>query len=459
MRRYRIEQVLGRGGFGTVYKAMLTAAGDFQKPVALKVLNDDMVGRSGVLERLKDEARLLGLLHHRAIVQVDGLARLDGRWAVVMEYVEGVSLKELLSTGPVPVGPTLLIAAEVSGALDAAWRRLGPSGQPLRLLHRDIKPSNIQLTPNGDVKLLDFGVARADLDSREAETKRHLVGSLPYMAPERFELDDGPAGDVYSLGVSLCELLGADINGRTRPRVDEHRRRVEQLMDPLPDLPPSLSDLLLSMLAYAPSDRPGARDCERRATQLFAELGQGLWLHDYAETAVPPVLADRPVLQDTLTGTLLAEAEDDSAQHTFLVALDDPPPKAPVEDKRGGVLGWLAGGGLALGLLCAGSFGATIAGTWALTETSGWQEETSVEVDETLLDMKRRCSLLPDNAESRQLTAQLAAALEDPTRKNIGLFELASLESEFDGAVKDGFLSEPEMMQVLAVLQDGMRDW
>jgi tRNA A-37 threonylcarbamoyl transferase component Bud32 len=458
MRRYRIEQVLGRGGFGTVYKAMLTAAGDFQKPVALKVLNEDMVDRSGVLERLKDEARLLGLLHHRAIVQVDGLARLDGRWAVVMEYVEGVSLRELLSTGPIPVGPTLLIAAEVSGALDAAWRRLGPSGQPLRLLHRDIKPSNIQLTPNGDVKLLDFGVARADLDSREAETKRHLVGSLPYMAPERFELDDGPAGDVYSLGVSLCELLGAQISGRTRPRPDEHARRVDSLVTQLPTLPPSLRDLLLSMLAYEPADRPGARDCERMATQLFAELGGGLWLHDYAENAVPPVLKDRPMLQDVLTGTLLAEAEDASAQHTFLVPFDEPKP-AQAPEKRGGLLGWLAGGGMALGLLCAGSIAATVGGTWALTETSGWQEETSVEVDETLLDMKRRCSLLPDNAETRQMTAQLEAALDDPTRKNIGLFELASLESEFDGAVKDGFLSEPEMMQVLAVLQDGMRDW
>lgn len=458
MRSYRIEGVLGRGGFGTVYKALLRAAGDFQKPVALKVLNDDLSDNAAILARLKDEARLLGMLHHRAIVQVDGLARLEGRWAVVMEYVEGVSLKELLVSGPVPVGPALLIGAEVSGALDAAWRRLGPSGQPLCLLHRDIKPSNIQLTPNGDVKLLDFGVARANLDTREAETRQHLMGSLPYMAPERFELDDGPAGDVYSLGVSLCELLGAQVSGRTRPRAEEHSQRVSLLLDQL-EVPAPLEALLRSMLAYSPSDRPGARDCERTMTRLFPELGQELWLHDYAEHAVPPVMKDRPVLDDALTGTLLTEGGSDDPAETFLIAVAEAP-TAPVErPRKGGLLGWLAGGGLALVALCAGGAVLGVGGLWAISESEGWQREVSVEVDERLLAMDRRCELLPDNAASRQLEAQLQVALHSPDRHNLGLWEMGVLESEFNQATVDGYLSEPEMLAVVAVLQEGMRAW
>ena len=418
----------------------------------------------GVLERLKDEARLLGLMHHRAIVQVDGLTRLQGRWAVVMEYVEGVSLKELLSTGPLPLGPALLIGAEVSGALDAAWRRRGPSGQPLRLLHRDIKPSNIQITPNGDVKLLDFGVARADLDSREAETRRHLMGSLPYMAPERFELEDGPGGDMYALGISLCELLGADVKGRTRPRPEPHAQRVHQLMEQLPDLPASFAALLRRMLDYDPGQRPGARAFEREATQLFASIGGGLWLHDFAEDAVPPVLASRPVMQDVLTGTLLGEAEDDETAHTFLVPLPADAPRNGTFDeapaRRGaGVMAWLAGGGLLLVLGCLGAGCASIVGAWAFSESTLWQEQTAVEVDETLRNLHRRCDLLHENAERDQLEVQLAMALEDPKRRNIGLWEISHLEAEFDRVANDGYLSEAEMLGVLAVLQAAMRDW
>ncbi len=107
-RRYKVLEAVGRGGFGTVYKAALLGPGGFRKTVALKVLNPEIAEKEDLAARLRDEARMLGLLKHRAIVHVDGLQRLADRWALVMEFVEGVDLKHLLTrTGPMPVGPAL----------------------------------------------------------------------------------------------------------------------------------------------------------------------------------------------------------------------------------------------------------------------------------------------------------------------------------------------------------------
>jgi serine/threonine-protein kinase len=199
-----VVEAVGRGGFGTVYRAELMGPSGFRKQVALKVLNPDLPEAIGVAERLRDEARLLGMLRHRAIVQVDGLHLLNGRWTVVMEFVEGVDLKQLLAeVGPLSPGLALEIVQEVANALHYAYElsadhsvsvratraadgSLSVSGG-LRLLHRDIKPGNIQLTAAGEVKVLDFGVARADFADREAQTQSIYFGSLNYMAPERLD--------------------------------------------------------------------------------------------------------------------------------------------------------------------------------------------------------------------------------------------------------------------------------
>ena len=129
--------MLGRGGFGTVYKAEFVGDGGFTKKVALKVLNPDLENVEEVARRFRDEARMLGLIRHRAIVQVDGLVRLSGRWAVIMEYVEGVSLKPIITADRVPPSAALQIAGELAGALDVAYNAPGPEGGPHLLVSRD----------------------------------------------------------------------------------------------------------------------------------------------------------------------------------------------------------------------------------------------------------------------------------------------------------------------------------
>lgn len=129
-----------------VYRAAMLGADGFEKPVAIKLLRlagSDPRFAAEAQQRFRDEARLLGLLRHRAIVQVDSLVYIGGHQAVVMELVDGVSMRALVKRAPVPEGPSFEIVAEVSAALDAAWHRPGPAGRPLNVCHRDLKPANL----------------------------------------------------------------------------------------------------------------------------------------------------------------------------------------------------------------------------------------------------------------------------------------------------------------------------
>ncbi len=312
-RRYEVIGPVGKGGFGTVYRARFLGQGGFSKVVALKVLNRDMADLDEVLARLRDEARVLGLLRHRAIVQADRLVRLGERWAVVMEFVEGVDLKRILADGPVPPGSALEIVGEVAGALHAAWNTPGPDGKPLHLIHRDIKPSNIVLTAYGELKVLDFGIARADFGAREAETKAFGMGSLPYMAPERLDFRDTAAADVYALGVVFFELVTGRAFGRASAVPARHAKHVDSALRFLIDRGLAQRDMLLflgSLLAYDPDDRPTARQLERMCVNLRKRFDDEA-LRYFAEATVPRLAESAKVLPpDALTGSSLVEQSE-----------------------------------------------------------------------------------------------------------------------------------------------------
>ena len=343
-RRYAIQHRLGGGGFGVVYLADMLATGGFRKPVALKVLHDTLRGEAAedAARRLRDEARVLGLVRHRAIVHVDGLIQLGGRWALIMEYLPGVSLDRLMDQGPVPVGPALEIIGECAAALDAAAKAPGPDGQPLGLAHRDIKPPNIQLTAKGEVKVLDFGIAKADFGSRESNTTSRFSFTRGYTAPERMirmldeeerELStDGPEVDVYSLGVVLYEMVARIPYGQRPPFEEQCNELLEERLAAVADrnFPPELLLLIRQMLDYDPIHRPSASEVEHSCWELHRSLPpETERLLHWAGDMVPPLGGSFPEdSDDPLVGTTVTEAGATTAK----VAAAEPEAPEPASE-------------------------------------------------------------------------------------------------------------------------------
>ncbi len=380
--RFRVLALVGEGGFGRVYRARLETSDGFSKDVAVKILTDESPV-PGLLKRFRDEARLLGLLRDRAIVKADPPSRIGGRWSVVMEFVDGVSLGALVDTVPVPPGVALEIIGEVARALGHAWHQEGPEGQPLHLLHRDIKPDNIQITPAGEMRILDFGIARADFQGREYQTRHALGGTPGYIAPERLHGIELPAGDVYSLGVVLHEAVT-----RVRPRLqpafvdDSGQARVVVPRLEVPDLhwadPHAMAVLELAarMRLEDPTLRPTPREVEDFCRQLRNTL-PAPWLRDWAETHVPHRHELPP---DGLVGQVLAQTTEPGAYERAPVTDDallhsTKAPLARVSRGTGGVaLGAMLGTGLTLvlfaGFVSAG-LGAAGVYLWRADEAPG----------------------------------------------------------------------------------------
>ena len=313
---YHLEQVIGRGGFGTVYRAELRGPSGFSKIVAVKLLNHEAAANTDLAQRLRDEARMLGLVQHRAIVQVDRLVQLDGRWAVVMEFVPGFDLQAILDRhGPLPPAAALECIEEVASALHVAYAAapgLDPeSSEPMRLVHRDVKPANIRITPSGAVKLLDFGIARAHFPAREARTESLRFGSMNYMSPLRLAMeDDGHAGDVYALGAVLYEMITGRAVGMASHHETAHHKIVEDALERLhaEGASADLVALVGAALAYEADDRPDARTFMAAARHLRTEQTPRPSLLEWVDHTFPDLVANAPTPDDdTETGRQLYE--------------------------------------------------------------------------------------------------------------------------------------------------------
>jgi serine/threonine protein kinase len=255
-RKFYLQERLGAGAFGEVYLAEQDSGAGFRKRVALKVLNAHVQGFAEAGRRMRDEARILGRLSHRNIVSVHDLVKLGDQWAVVMDYVPGADLERMVeallrSDEHFPVAAALEIGAAVADAMHGAFVTDDGKGGTLGVVHRDIKPSNVLVTPDGDVKVLDFGVARVNLETRESRTGLR-VGTERYMSPQRICGDeDGLAGDVYALGATLAELILRDPMGRTPVEDSRHAVFVEEIVDRLRDhvqAPPEVVEELLTLI-------------------------------------------------------------------------------------------------------------------------------------------------------------------------------------------------------------------
>lgn len=313
-RTFVLLQRLGRGGFGEVWHALVEGERGWRE-VAVKLLRGDVDPGGQAARRLEDEARLLESLRHPVFPWFLGVTELDGQTALVSELIEGADLDKCLQAG-MPVRAVAEAIADVATALEAAWSRvvLRPDGAgPLRLVHRDIKPSNLRVSREGQIKLLDFGIAWTDQLTREAHTSTgSMIGSPPYMAPERFSsASPDPAADVYALGCVLYEAitgrrLWREVSLHTIAGImiepDRHSRALQPRLSALPDdLHPPLRALLLDMLAFEPTDRPDHPTVAHALTAMADALpGPGLrgWCRAHPWPTTTPDPATRRTLRE-----------------------------------------------------------------------------------------------------------------------------------------------------------------
>ncbi len=341
---FAFEACIGRGGFGEVYIATMTSPSGLRRTVAIKTLNATAAPNTDAVRRLRDEARLLAALHHRAILQVHDLVTLRERHALVTEYVEGQDLSALLAEPP-PRRVGVEIIGEVAGALHAAYTTPAPdTGLPMHLVHRDIKPSNIRIARSGGVKLLDFGIAVSPSVRREARTSTGLIiGTAGYIAPERFTEEELlPASDVYALGCVLYELLGGgqlyrDVTRRQLTsmsvREEEHAAFVAAAVARLRDVQRPVAELLERVLAFDPQRRPDAEALEAACDELAGELeGPHLrrWARDRDWPESPAVSGEWTGLSLKATAVEAAPGDTvDLAQGDETLMFDGLTPDAP----------------------------------------------------------------------------------------------------------------------------------
>ncbi|MCA9129473.1 MAG: protein kinase [Planctomycetales bacterium] len=246
--RYRIERLLGQGGMGTVYKALDT---ELNRTLAIKVLSN--TSDAAQVRRFEREASALSKLTHPNVVPIltSGVST-DGRQFIVMPFVDGKSLQQALTAGPLQPKRAAEIVKQVALGLEAAHRQ--------GLMHRDVKPSNILVDArDGTAKLLDFGLVRSVDDETLTQTEV-LCGTPLYMAPERGDKSqqDNALSDVYSLGITLYQCITGSVPFRGSPLevLEQHRReepvaprRLNRAIDR------ELETICLKTLAKSPADR------------------------------------------------------------------------------------------------------------------------------------------------------------------------------------------------------------
>jgi serine/threonine protein kinase len=261
---YRLLEELGRGGMGHVYKALHTK---LDRVVAMKVLPRSRVGDPKAIARFEREIKVVARLSHPNIVQAYDARELDGMPVLVMEFVDGLDLAEIVRrVGPLPVAEACELVRQTAMALQCAYEH--------GLVHRDVKPSNVMLARSGDVKLLDLGLARFHAEddrgisptpgSEEMTGAGHVMGTVDYVAPE--QAFDSRAvdirADLYSLGCTLYKLLSGhapfDGIGHQRPweKLNAHLNEpVPPIRQFVPNLPKRLIAILDRLLAKDPADR------------------------------------------------------------------------------------------------------------------------------------------------------------------------------------------------------------
>lgn len=283
--KYLLLHRLGQGGMAELFLAKQTGLKGFEKVLAIKKILPHLTQDPEFVSMFVNEGKLAALLTHQHIVQIFDLGHVEGAYYLAMEYVMGKDLRSVAArarerTGRVPIDHALGIVSQVASGLDYAHRKKDLNGRELSIVHRDVSPQNILVSYEGEVKLVDFGIAKAAGIGQETKTGI-LKGKLAYMSPEQaMGRPIDRRSDVFALGIVLYELL----TGRRLFKGDSDLSTLEQVrtaqVEPPrridADIPEALEAVVMQALAKEPDRRfQTAADFQAALERVIAESGRG----------------------------------------------------------------------------------------------------------------------------------------------------------------------------------------
>jgi eukaryotic-like serine/threonine-protein kinase len=314
--RYELISALATGGMGRIWLGRATGIGGFERKVVIKTLElpRDTTEAKEASAMFLDEARLLGLLHHQHLASVFEVGQDEGRYYMVIDYLDGHSAHDVWERATqfgaaLPLDFTLTVASAVANGLHHAHTRKGLDGAPLGIVHRDVTPSNVMIGYDGAVQLIDFGIAMAA--ERKTKTQTGLVkGKVSYLSPEQVTgRDVDPRTDVFALGTLLYEMSTMQRAFRDSSDLATMQRikagRVTRPSLVVPNYPLELEIIVMKALQVDPRERFADADAMRRALEA---LGHRLHL----------ILGDAAIIE------VMAQLFDDRAEDDPAARASDP---------------------------------------------------------------------------------------------------------------------------------------
>lgn len=308
---YQLIERIGGGGMADIFLAKTGGIAGFEKHLALKMIRENHSDDPAFVEMLVNEAKIAVRLSHSNIVQVFDLGRIDDRYYLAMEFVDGLDLHALLvetsEAGKfIPFETVAFIIQETCAGLFYAHERDDETGEPLRIVHRDVSPHNVLLSYTGDVKVTDFGIAKANVQ-REDTQLGVLKGKFSYMSPEQARGEPLDArSDLFSLGIVLYEMLtGQMLFRETEPLLVLNQVRAADIAPPSRirrEIPQPLEDVVMKALSRDRRDRfEHAEEMRRELVSFLSRYAPGYSSRELAEylnkvlsTEASPVVVPEP---------------------------------------------------------------------------------------------------------------------------------------------------------------------
>ena len=292
---YTVRELIGTGGMANVYKAVVGPGGPVPEGtvVAVKVLRQELMHDPDLVRRFKNESKAISLLNHPNIVKVYDVSVSENLQYIVMEYVDGMTLREYLNErgGKLTSRETVHFISQILKALDHAHRN--------GVVHRDIKPQNIMLLDNGQLRMMDFGIARISRAENQL-TGGKAMGSVHYISPEQAKGDETDfTSDIYSVGVMIYEMLSGhlpfDADDVVEVAIKQISDKPQSLQELAPNVPHGLVEITERAMAKRPDNRYASAAEMLSALNAYVENPAIVFNYTYLPDEIPEKVVERPM--------------------------------------------------------------------------------------------------------------------------------------------------------------------